>query len=244
MLASIVLPTYNEKGNIGELITAIQNILVRENINFEVLIVDDNSPDGTANIVREKFSGDNRVRLFVREEDRGLATAIRYGIEQSAGNIIVVMDTDFNHDPRMLPQLINFLEYYDVITGSRFVLGGGMDNRIRHYCSMIYSDLLRLLLGIHIIDKLSGFFAIRKEKLIALDMDSIFWGYGDYFIRLLLKAQKNGFRMLEVPIFYGLRKTGYSKTNFLKVFFMYTLSSIKIFFSKERWRRVKISGTN
>jgi dolichol-phosphate mannosyltransferase len=235
MFSSVILPTYNERGNIVELISEIISTLDAEKIDFEVIVVDDNSPDGTSQIVNETFSNDPRIKLFIRNQERGLATAIRYGIEKSDGAIVVIMDTDFNHDPRMLPQLIKLLKYYDIVIGSRFVLGGGMENRLRYYCSVIYTIWLRFLLGIHIKDKLSGFFSIRKSKLISLNMDSIFIGYGDFFIRLLLKAQKKCFRMLEVPTFYQIRKSGHSKTNFIDVFFKYTISAIKIFFSKDRW---------
>jgi len=239
MDASIILPTYNEKGNITELITAICNSLDMKRIEFEVVVVDDNSPDGTADAVKEKFGNDNRVQLFVRTKERGLATAIKFGIEHSSSPTIVIMDTDFNHDPRMLPQLIEFLNYYDMVVGSRFVLGGGMEDRLRYYLSSLYTIGLRFFLGIHIKDKLSGFFSIRKERLIELDMNSIFSGYGDFFIRLLLKAQNNGYKMLEVPTFYQLRKAGHSKTNFIEVFYKYTLASIRIFFSKDRWSKTK-----
>ncbi len=235
MHVSVILPTYNEKGNIVALIEEIHNVLDSKNIEYEIVIVDDNSPDGTADIVREKFSEDRRVRLLVRKRERGLATAIKYGMEQSTGDFVMVMDTDFNHDPRMLPQFIDFLKYYDMIIGSRFIFGGGMRDRFRYYCSMIYTIWLRFFLGIRITDKLSGFFSIRKEKLKELDIDSIFFGYGDYFMRLLLKAQKAGYKMLEIPSFYQLRRSGDSKTNFIKIFYKYSKEAIKIFFSKNRW---------
>lgn len=239
MNISVILPTYNEKDNIIELISDIFRVFGVENIECEVIVVDDNSPDGTANVVKNEFGNEKRLQLLVRKDERGLATAIRYGIERSKGNIVVVMDTDFNHDPKMLPQLTEFLKYYDIVIGSRFVFGGGMGDRFRHFCSMIYTTWLKLLLGIQIKDKLSGFFAIRKERLYSLDMDSIFYGYGDFFIRLLLKAQKDGFRMLEVPTFYVLRKAGESKTDFIKVFYKYTKSALKLFFSKDRWKKMK-----
>jgi dolichol-phosphate mannosyltransferase len=237
MNTSIILPTYNEKENINDLITDIIKVLDEEKIIFEIIVVDDSSPDGTADIVKKVFYKDKRVRLLVRSNERGLATAIRYGIEQSTGEIVAVMDTDFNHNPRVLPQLIDFLKYFDIVIGSRFVFGGGMEDRFRYYCSLVYTVWLRFLLGIRIKDKLSGLFAMNKELLMKLGMDSIFFGYGDYFMRLLMKAQNHGYRMLEVPAFYELRKAGESKTEFINVFLKYTISSIKIFFSRDRWQK-------
>jgi len=215
MHLSIILSTYNEKGNISNLIKTIIRVLEGKEDVFKIIVVDDNSPDGTTKIVEEEFDTDQRVRLFVRNDERGLATAIRYGIEQSTGDVVLETDTDFNHDP----QMIDLLKYYDMVIGSRFVLGGGMEDRFRYYCSAIYTIWFRFFLGIHIKDKLSGYFSIRKEALNNLDKNSISQGYSDYFMRLLLHAPRKGYRMIEVLTFYTLRKAGLSKTNFIEVFY-------------------------
>ncbi len=222
MKTSIILPTYNEKDNIVELIQAIFATLASDGLDFEVVVVDDNSPDGTAAAVGRNFDGDGRVRLFVRTQERGLATAIRYGIDHSDGDILVFMDTDFNHDPAIIPQMIKFLEYYDIIIGSRFVMAGGMEDRFRQFSSLIYNYGIRLLFGTPVHDNLSGFFSIYRDKLVSMDLDQIYYGYGDYFIRLLMVAHKRGYNMLEIPVFYRLRLHGHSKTQFLSTFSQYT----------------------
>jgi dolichol-phosphate mannosyltransferase len=222
MKASIILPTYKEKDNIVELIQAIFAALEPCALAYEVVVVDDNSPDGTAEAVRQNFGGDSRVKLFVRTEERGLATAIRYGVEHSNGAIVVSMDTDFNHDPAILPQMIKFLDHYDIIIGSRFVMAGGMEDRFRQFSSLIYNYAIRLLFHTPVHDNLSGFFSIHRQKLEALDLDQIYYGYGDYFIRLLMVAHKRGYRMLEIPVFYRLRMHGHSKTQFLSIFTQYS----------------------
>ncbi len=227
MKASIILPTYNEKDNICELIPAIFKALPPP-AEFEVVVVDDNSPDGTAEAVRQNFEADPRVKLCVRTEDRGLATAIRYGVEHSDGEILVFMDTDFNHDPAILPQMIKFLEYYDIIIGSRFVMAGGMEDRFRQFSSRIYNYAIRLLFGTPIHDNLSGFFSIYREKLMSMDLDQIYYGYGDYFIRLLMVSHKRGYNMLEIPVFYRLRMHGHSKTQFFSIFVKYTRAMITL----------------
>ena len=158
MKSSIILPTYKEKDNIVELIQVIFNALEPEGLDFEVVVVDDNRPDGTAEAVRQNFDGDPRVKLFVRTSERGLATAIRYGVEHSTGQILVSMDTDFNHDPQILPQMIKFLDHYDIIIGSRFVMAGGMEDRFRQFSSLIYNYGIRLLFRTPVHDNLSGFF--------------------------------------------------------------------------------------
>ena len=222
MKTSIILPTYKEKDNIIELIEAIFSHLEPEPITFEVVVVDDNSPDGTAEAVRHHFGADERVKLFVRTQERGLATAIRYGIDHSDGEILVFMDTDFNHDPKIIPQMIKFLEYYDIIIGSRFVMAGGMEDRFRQFSSLIYNYGIRLLFGTPVHDNLSGFFSINRTKLTAMDLDQIYYGYGDYFIRLLMVAHKRQYNMLEIPVFYRLRMHGHSKTQFFSIFRQYS----------------------
>ena len=230
MKTSIILPTYNEKDNIVELIQAIFATLEPDGLNFEVVVVDDNSPDGTAAAIRQNFDGEKRVKLFVRSQERGLATALRYGIERAAGEILVFMDTDFNHDPAIIPQMIKFLEYYDIIIGSRFVMAGGMEDRFRQFSSLIYNYGIRLLFGTPVHDNLSGFFSIYREKLVSMDLDQIYYGYGDYFIRLLMVAHKREYRMLEIPVFYRLRLHGHSKTQFLSTFIQYTQALLTLRF--------------
>jgi dolichol-phosphate mannosyltransferase len=222
MKASIILPTYKEKENIVELIQAIFNTLEPDNLDFEIVVVDDNSPDGTAEAVRQKFGGNPQVKLLVRTQERGLATAIRYGLDHSTGNILVFMDTDFNHDPAIIPQMIKFLEYYDIIIGSRFVMAGGMEDRFRQFSSLVYNYAIRLLFGTPVHDNLSGFFSIYRDKLESMNLNQIYYGYGDYFIRLLMVAHKRGYNMLEIPVFYRLRLHGHSKTQFLSILTQYT----------------------
>lgn len=222
MKTSIILPTYKEKDNIVELVQAIFAALQPTSIEFEIIIVDDNSPDGTADIVRAYFSRDERVKLFVRQHERGLATALRYGIDHSEGDILVFMDTDFNHDPAIIPQMVKFLEYYDIIIGSRFVMAGGMEDKFRQFSSRIYNIAIQLLFGTPVHDNLSGFFAIYRNKLATMDLEQIYYGYGDYFIRLLMVANKRGYNMLEIPVFYRLRMHGHSKTQFIATFIQYS----------------------
>ena len=224
---SVILPTYNEKGNIVELINEIIKELSTIEVEREIVVVDDNSPDGTGRIVQDAFSGDKSVKVFIRTQGRGLATAVRYGVEKSSGNFIAVMDTDFNHDPKMLPQMIEFLKHYDVISGSRFTMGGGMEPTYRYIGSFFFNMFIRIILRTQIQDNLSGFFSIRKEKLLSLDFDKIFHGYGDYFTRLLYLSEKQNYKILEVPVFYQIRKSGQSKTNLVKVFLKYTIALMK-----------------
>ncbi|MCC9076664.1 glycosyltransferase [Litorilinea aerophila] len=242
---SIVLPTYNERDNIGDLIEAIQQELAPHPWRYEILVMDDSSPDGTAQVVRERYglaqapdgsetgpvaAGQGRIRLYVRTRDRGLARSICDGLLRAQGNTLVVMDTDFNHDPAMIPQMVDLLRYYDLVIGSRFVMRGGMEDALRYRLSLLYNVFIRFLFHTQIQDNLSGFFAVRRERLLQLEpkFSRIFYGYGDYFIRLLLVAWRNNWKILEVPVFYILRRHGDSKTGFWRIFRDYTIAVIKL----------------
>lgn len=237
-VASIILPTYNERDNICDLITAIRKEVVNTGWHYEVLVVDDNSPDGTAEVIRSHFQLDahdhaplpgagetqGRIRLIVRHKDKGLANSIRTGLEEANGRTLVVMDTDFNHDPAMIPQMVDLLRYYDLVIGSRFVMRGGMEDQLRYRLSMLYNYFIRFLFHTQIQDNLSGFFAVRRSRLFEQydKFDQVFYGYGDYFIRLLLIAWNSNWKILEVPVYYILRRHGDSKTGFWSIFKQYT----------------------
>jgi dolichol-phosphate mannosyltransferase len=234
MQVSVILPTYNESKNIVALIEALEEQFKSVNISYELVVVDDNSPDGTAKLVQERAQADADVRLFVRTEERGLGTAIKHGIRQAQGEVVAVMDTDFNHDPKMLPQMVKFLEYYDIVIGSRYVMGGGMEDLTRYYFSFLYNVFVRLVLRTQIQDNLSGFFAMRRDKLTGMDLDGIFYGYGEWFMRLLYLAWRRGYAMLEVPVYYVLRRHGQSKSRFVEMILSYTRTVLDLRFGSGR----------
>ncbi len=107
------------------------------------------------------------LRLFVRSVDKGLARSIRDGIIVAHGRTVVVMDTDFNHDPAMIPQMVDLLRHYDLVIGSRFVMRGGMEDRFRYHFSQVYNVFIRVLFQTQIQDNLSGFFAVRRDRLFS-----------------------------------------------------------------------------
>lgn len=239
---SIILPTFNERDNILDLIAAIDAGLRVTSLRSEILVVDDSSPDGTAELVQTTFGLDAEghgtlggreeaaLRLIVRTTDKGLARSIHCGLESARGRTLVVMDTDFNHPPEMIPQMIDLLRYYDLVIGSRFVMRGGMEDALRYRLSFLYNVFIRFLLHTQIQDNLSGYFAVRRERLFELEnrFDRIFFGYGDYFMRLLLLAWRSEWRILEVPVFYILRRHGDSKTGFWRIFRDYTAAVIRL----------------
>jgi dolichol-phosphate mannosyltransferase len=211
---SIVLPTYNERGHIRTLLVAIAGVLDQAQVHFEVLVVDDASPDGTA--AEATAVPDPRVRVLVRQRDRGLATALRHGIEHSRGRALLLMDADFNHQPADIPRLYSTLQAADIVVGSRFLPRGGMQGPAwRYWSSWLVNAMIRAASGSRVRDNTSGFLCLKRDVMAGLDADAIFVGYGDYCIRVLHACQRRGLHIVEVPVMYGHRGSGGSKTRFL-----------------------------
>ncbi len=227
---SIILPTFNEKGNVNKLIESIKRNLKAKKFNFEIIIVDDNSPDRTAEICKKKFKSDKSVKIFVRKKERGLASAIYYGIKKAMGKYILVMDTDFSHDPKLIPQMVENIKDSDIVIGSRYIGSGGMKNQKRYWLSHLYNLYLRILFGIPVTDFLSGYFCIKRKYLLNMlyEQKKIFVGYGDYFMRLIFFINLNQGKFTELASFYKDRSYGQSKTNLLKTFILYTKTSINL----------------
>ncbi|MBM3251663.1 MAG: glycosyltransferase [Candidatus Omnitrophica bacterium] len=227
MKVSVILPTYNEAGNIIELIRKIMASIPRE-WEYEVIVVDDNSPDKTLQIVKNEFGNNKAVIPALRKDDRSLARSIRSGIELAQGEQIIVMDSDFTHDPAEIPKLLYVGKIYDIVSCSRFCSGGNMQNTQHYIASMLYNWLMRLVLKTQVQDNLGGYFTIKKEKIMQLPLGRIFSGYGEYFFCFLHFAQTKKMSIVEIPAFYGVRHSGKSKSNFFKLLFTYTRAVYKL----------------
>ncbi len=233
MDVSIILPTYCERDNIGRLIDSLQEQLRQRDWQSEILVVDDNSPDGTAEAARGRPSLPGvTVTCLVRTQERGLATAIGYGIWHTQGERLLVMDTDFNHSPSNIAHMLELLDDCDMVIGSRFVRGGGMEDRKRYVFSLLYNWFIQAVLWHGVSDSLSGFFAVRRPALVPLNLEAIFRGYGEYFIRLTYAAQRHGLRLREIPVFYTLRQAGESKSRFGNMLRDYTACVLALRFGK------------
>lgn len=231
MKTSIILATYNEKENIVRLIKVILETCRKDKLDCEVIVVDDNSPDGTSRVVRKVFSKNKKVKLIVRKNERGLGTALGKGAEEAKGNVLVFMDSDFSHDPADIPRLVKLTKDYDIVNGSRHMRGGDIRTTwFRKLSTELLKIYMSTLLRFNITDYTNGFTAIRKSFLNELSYKKIFYGYGDYSFRLFYHAKKNGAKIKEIPVFYKFREEGKSKTNFLKHGIQYALAGLKLRF--------------
>lgn len=211
----IMIPTYNESMNIRPL---IEQILAIE-ADIEIVVVDDNSPDGTADIVRDIMKNDNRVHLVFRQDERGRGTAgiagFIYALDRGADTVIE-MDADFSHNPAHIPEFLRHIRNHDLVVGSRFV-HGGKDLRkgfIRVFVTWAANRYIRLLLKIKIRDATSGYRCFRREVLEALDMTRTISVGPSIVQELLYKAILMGFTVCEVPIIFEDRHAGISTFNF------------------------------
>lgn len=228
---SIVLPTYNEEGNIARIIKVLCDQMKSIDKKFEILIMDDNSSDGTIAEINSEFKKNDSIKVYLRKpSEKGLANSIKEGIQRSNGDLILVMDTDFNHDPAITGKMVNIAQYYDIVSGSRFTTGGGMDSSFRWWCSLMFNLWIRVLLSLPTQDNLAGFYCIHKNKLEQLDLDAIFKNYGDYFFRMLFQIKQLNFSILEIPVWYRNRSHGVSKTPFIGTLILYTKESLKLRF--------------
>ncbi|MCC8072454.1 MAG: polyprenol monophosphomannose synthase [Bacteroidales bacterium] len=212
----VIIPTYNEKENVAAIIDAV----LAQPINSHVLIIDDNSPDGTAAIVRQKMEEHpERVHLVERKGKLGLGTAyiagFKWALERPQYEYIFEMDADFSHDPNALPELYKACKEggADVAVGSRYVTGVNVVNwpMGRVLMSFYASAYVRIVTRMPIHDATAGFVCYRRRVLQALPLDEVkFKGYA-FQIEMKFTAYKYGFKIVEVPIIFINRVLGTSK---------------------------------
>lgn len=224
---SIIIPTYNERGNILKLIQKIEEHIDVKNFKYEIIIIDDNSPDLTGHLVKKHYENNNKIKIYIRKT-RGLSSAIYHGIKKSSGEIVICMDADFNHHPKYIMSLVNQIHKHSLVIGSRFIKYGGMDNKIRYYFTFLFNIFLKNVLNFPSTDNMSGFFGINKKSLEKLPLDVIFQGYGEYHLRMVFFAKQINLKILEIPIYYEKRTYGKSKSNLIKMFIKYLYTAIKL----------------
>ena len=212
MKALVIIPTYNERENLPELLKRI----FAEHLPLEVLIVDDNSPDGTGNVADELAAADPRVHVMHRPGKMGLGSAyvagFRYALDRDY-DAVFEMDADFSHNPDSLPEFLRELETADLVVGSRYLHGVTVVNwplkrLILSYGANVYS---RVITGIPVKDLTGGFKCFRRQVLESLDWNRVKSdGYG-FQIEINYKAWRKGFRIREIPILFVDRHAGESK---------------------------------
>ena len=216
--AWLILPTYNERENLEPLVRAALPRLEASGLPYTVLVVDDGSPDGTGRIAEGLAAELDRVRVLHRDRKEGLGRAYLAGFAvalEEGADLVLEMDSDFSHDTADLPRLIAAARAADLVLGSRYVPGGGVEDwglvrRTLSYGGCLYA---RVLLGVPVRDLTGGFKCFNRRVLETIDLRGVHAdGYG-FQIELTYRAVKAGFTVAEVPIRFRERRRGTSKMN-------------------------------
>ena len=208
----VIIPTFNEADNLPRLLPIILNL----GSHFNILIVDDNSPDGTAKLVKEMQKTEQRIHLIERPGKMGLGTAYVAGFKFALANgfdYIFEMDADFSHDPAELPRLLAKAEEFDLVIGSRYIEGVNVVNwpmkrLLLSYFANIYT---RVITGMPVRDATGGFKCFRRKVLESIDLDAIHSTGYSFQIEMSFKSWRKGFRVCEIPIVFVDRRIGVSK---------------------------------
>ncbi|TNE45140.1 MAG: polyprenol monophosphomannose synthase [Deltaproteobacteria bacterium] len=210
----VIVPTYNEKENLPLLRKAIHDVVP----HVHILVVDDNSPDGTGDLADEMAAEDERIHVLHRSGKLGLGTAyiagFKFALEHNF-DLVQQMDCDFSHRPEALPRFAEAIQEADVVLGSRWVKGGGTKNWpwYRKVISRGGSFYARTILGVSIRDLTGGFKLWRREVLESIDLDKVQSEGYSFQIEMSWRALQKGFKIKEIPILFVERELGHSKMN-------------------------------
>lgn len=212
MKAIVVIPTYNERDNIVRLAGEVLN----QHPSLHLLIVDDNSPDGTGILADELSAGNDRIRVIHRPGKLGLGSAYRTGFKlalEMGADFIIEMDADFSHDPAVLPVFLDTVAGCDLVIGSRYLNGVSVVNwpirrLILSYFASVYT---RYVTGLKLMDCTSGFKCFRRSALESIDLDSVRSDGYSFQIEMNYRCMEKGCKIVEVPIIFIDRHAGTSK---------------------------------
>lgn len=213
-LVSVVLSTYNERDNLSRMVPVIEGILKRNKMRGEIVVVDDNSPDGTSDLVKEFGKRYGNVQLLWRPSKMGPGSAHADGYRFAKGDIIVGMDTDFSHSPYDIPRFVAKLnEGYDLVVGSRYIRGGQYEVRSfqtlrKSIASRLGNIVIFLFSGVPLHDFTTALRAIRREVVDNVRTES---KGNSFFMEFIIKAYWKGYRTSEIPIVFRDRVIGQSK---------------------------------
>jgi dolichol-phosphate mannosyltransferase len=210
--ALVVVPTYDEAENVRELIPQILSV----DPNVEVLVVDDNSPDRTGEVVKTYAESNPRVHLIERDQKLGLGTAYVEGFRFAVAHcfdLVFEMDADFSHDPREIPNFLAAMSQYDLVIGSRYrngvrVVNWPIRRLLLSYLANLYT---RMITGLPVKDTTAGYKCFRRKVLESIDLDAVHSNGYAFQIEMTYKAWKKGFRVGEIPITFVDRQVGSSK---------------------------------
>ncbi len=242
MTYSVILPTLNEKDHIIQLIKEISEVFKKNNKNYEIIVVDDNSTDGTIEVLNERKAEMDFLKIFVREnKKKNLADSINLGIQNANNKNVIWMDADFQHNPEAINTFIEYSDRYEFIICSRFVNGSTRyfdkkdDNKtFNEPQSIFFNKICKFFIYKDLTDFTSGYTCIRKN---IFDNYKLKGYYGEYFLDLIAHCKKLKKKIIEVPFnemerASGLSKTGGLNLRYIVISINYFLCFLKVFIKK------------
>jgi dolichol-phosphate mannosyltransferase len=224
---SVILPCYNEVSNIGRLVGAIRNSGFSPQ-DCEIVIIDDNSTDGTSQLVSRLSDLDPGIQHIVTSNRQGLAKSIWIGINKSQGSYIAVLDSDGMHDPAYLPRMLEqAAKGNSLMIGSRFVLGGSSHGNVYPHISRFVNLVIQKILRSKVKDQLCGFFVCERKIILEMD-ESDFTGFGEYFISVIKFFERRSIPILEIGTIHKVRDGGLRKSRRIQMFFNYLSFAVRI----------------
>ncbi|MFH1331846.1 MAG: polyprenol monophosphomannose synthase, partial [archaeon] len=215
---SIVLPTYNERKNIEILVPELEDLLRKNRLKGEIIVVDDSSPDGTAEVAKELNKRYGNVNVIVRAKKEGIGAALREGYNNASGDIIFSMDSDLSFDHNLIPAFLERLKSYDLVVGSRHTSSGGYEKKkfnifLKWLTSRGGNVALRLMSGVNVHDFSANFRGIRRDVWNAIKTTD---NTNSILFEMVLLTRYKGFRVSEIPVVFRDRVHGESKLNLAK----------------------------
>lgn len=232
----IILPTYNERENLAGIVQDIFSVGIRD---LRIIIVDDNSPDGTGQIANELAANNSNIEVIHRSKKEGLGrayvTGFKKALAEADNQYIFEMDADFSHQPKYLPDFLEKAGEADLVLGSRNIAGGGVENwgMLRRFISWLANITIRIILGVPIKDLTGGYKCWQRHVLEQLDLDQVESSGYNFQIEMTYKAYKKGFKIVETPIVFIERRAGQSKFS-LGIIFESFWRVLKLRFSKSK----------
>lgn len=246
MRVAVIIPTYNERENLPPL---AKELLALEQVNY-LIVVDDNSPDGTGELADELAKTEPRIVVVHRPGKQGLGRAYVAGFRRAmelGADVIITMDADFSHHPRYIPAMLDKLAMpCDIVIGSRYIPGGGTRHWgiERQFLSAGANMVARLSLGLRAHDCTAGFRAYRRHVLESIPLDDIRSNGYSFLVEMLYRCQQAGFRVGEVPIIFEDRQRGQSKISQEEIFrAMLTVFRLALDRLARLWHRPAVRGS-
>ena len=233
----ILLPTYNEAGNLENLVSRVMAL----SLDLDILVIDDNSPDGTGELAQRLSKQEPHVKVLHRQKKGGLGKAYKEGFRWALENgydIMMQMDADLSHDIAALPEFLKQIESYDAVFGSRYLHGVSVRNWSfkRLVLSKVSNEFVRVFLGLPSTDTTTAFKCFRRSVIESLDWERMTGRQNAFLIELVWQTAKKGFSIKEIPFMFTERESGESKMN-MSVAGESLLTTVGLFFQGLTGRR-------